>query len=86
METIDLGTPTAKCQKVTDKLTEKSGNFRQKYGNFKIKTKIAYGSQWRCFRENGWCKFETNGPLLKNIARKKINDILFETELSDYKQ
>ena len=64
-------------------LTEKKW---QKYGNFKIKTGGAYRSRRRCFWGNGCCNFKKDKPLPKIIGRKKLNDILFEIELSDYKK
>ena len=86
VETIDLDAQTPKRQKLTDKLTEKNGCLRQKYGNFKLKTGGAYRSRRRCFWGNGCCNFKKDKPLPKIIGRKKLNDTLFETELSDYKK
>ena len=64
-------------------LTEKKW---QKYGNFKIKTGGAYRSRRRCFWGNGCCNFKTDKPLSKNYRTKKLNDILFEFELCNYKK
>ena len=86
VETIDLDAPTPKRQKLTDTLTEKNGCLSQKYGNFKLKTGGAYRSRRRCFWGNGCCNFKKDKPLPKIIGRKKLNDILFEIELSDYKK
>ena len=66
METIDLDAHTPKRQKLTDKLSEKNGCLRQKYGNFKLKTGRVYGSRLRYFQENGCCNFKTDEPLPTN--------------------
>ena len=67
---------------------KKNDCLRQKYGNFKLKTGRACGSWWKYFRENGCynCKTNERTPTKKLSHVKKINDILFEIELFDYKQ
>ena len=87
VETIDFDAPTPKLQKLTNKLTEKNGCLRQKYGNLTLKTGRVYKSRWRCFREHGCYNFKTNEPLppTKKLSHIK-RYVIFEIELSDYKQ
>ena len=72
---MDVATP--KRQKLIDKLTKKM-TVLDKSMEILNSTERVYISRWRGFWGNDCCNSETNEPLSKNIAHKKINDILLE--------
>ena len=87
VETIDLEAPVPKRQKSTDKLNEKKMAVLER----SIEILNSKPEELRETDEDIFGKMiagtlKRMNPYQSIIARKKINDILFEIELSDYKQ
>ena len=81
--------PHQSAKKLTDKLTEKNGCLRQKYGKFKLKTENVFGKMVAitlAMVAMVAITLKRINPYRKTSACKKINDILFKIKLSDYKQ
>ena len=86
VETIDLDAPTPKRQKLTDKHTEKMAVLEKSTEILNSKSKEPTEADDDIFGKMVAVTLKWMNPYQKSIARKKINDILFEIEFSDYKQ
>ena len=86
VETIDLATPTTKHQKLTEKLTEKMVVLDKSMEILNSKPEERTEADENIFGKMIVVTLKRMNLYLKIIARKKTNDILFEIELSDYKQ
>ena len=86
METIDLEAPTPKRQKLTDKLTEKMAVLDKSMEILNSKPEEHTEAHEDAFSKMIAVTLKRTKPYQDIIACKKINGILFEIELSDYKQ
>ena len=87
METTDLDAPTPNYQKLNDKLTEKRLAVLDKSMQvLNSKPEKRTEANEDIFGKMVAVTLKRTNPYQKIITREKINDILFEIELSDYKQ
>ena len=87
VETTDLDAPTPNYQKLNDKLTEKRLAVLDKSMRvLNSKPEKRTEANEDIFGKMVAVTLKRTNPYQKIIAREKINDMLFEIELSDYKQ